>query len=533
MDGLDFVTATLPAAIHPARADVACFIGFVARRPVRPRGAGESDESLLGRLPAAMRSWFDEHDWAPARSGRTVEELVELMDVPVPVDSWEAFDALFAWNDRRIDDAPDTPGCDTALGAAVRSFFAQGGRLCYVVRLGDPWPVRAPVAVRRAQAIAYLPVFPPVSTVDRTSWRGLGHLFGLPGISYLCLPDLPDLFSVSPPLREPITPPEGPEAFIECAARLAPAEQRFLRGVPPPQCDEDGYRAWRQCVAQIGEFVAYPPHRLREIQFVATVPLPVDAAAVASEFDAADRVHRAAQAQWNEVAQIQSAFVQLVYPWLRTRDASLLPGNILAPDGWFTGLLARNALDRGAWRALIHQAAGAVTAVEPVLDRATLARPLGVGAATVREHVSIVGPTAGGMVVLSDVTTDDDPTYRAASVNRLVVAILRAARVAGDDFVFGNNGEAIWQRLRENLENLLAGLWADGALLGASAPEAFEVRCDRSTMTQADIDAGRLLARISFTASQPIVHLTVVLAMDDAGQVTLVAPIAASSPEVA
>jgi phage tail sheath protein FI len=150
-----------------------------------------------------------------------------------------------------------------------------------------------------------------------------------------------------------------------------------------------------------------------------------------------------------------------------------------------------------------------------------------------RDHVSVIGPSARGVIVLSDVTTDDDFVYRAASVNRLVVALLRAARVMGDAAVFENSGEVLWTRLREGLENLLSGLWAEGALLGGSAREAFEVRCDRSTMTQADIDAGRLIARIIFTAAQPIVRITVVLAMDDAGQVTLAPSVSTANPQAA
>jgi hypothetical protein len=364
-------------------------------------------------------------------------------------------------------------------------------------------------------------------------WRGIGHLFGLPGVSYLCVPDLPDIFCVSPRLKDPFTPPEGPEVFIECAARVGPVEQRFLRGVPPPRCDDEGFRAWSAFVARLGRFVATPSHRLREIQIVAAVPLPIDTQSVASEGDASEQIHRAARAQWEEVARIQTAFVQLTYPWLRTNESGLLPGNLLAPDGFFAGNLAENALARGAWSSLIHRRLPAVTGVEPILDRGTLEFALPLSAGTVREHVSVIGPSARGLIVLSDVTTDDDFVYRPGSVNRLVVTILRAARVLGDAAVFENNSEGLWGRLRERLENLLSALWAEGALLGRSASDAFEVRCDRSTMTQADIDAGRLIVRVIFTAAQPIVRIIVVLAMDDAGQVTLASPIAIANPQAA
>ncbi|MGH7947138.1 MAG: phage tail protein, partial [Opitutaceae bacterium] len=280
MDGLEFVTATPPVSLDPARADVACFVGFVARRPVRAREAGESAADYLRVLPEPVRDWLRHNGWEPGQHGHSVEELVQLNDVPLPIETWETFDALFAWNARPIDDTGAAPLCDTALGAAVRSYFAHGGRLCYVVRIGEPWSVRAPIAERRAHEMDLLPTFPPASPVDRQSWRGVGHLFGLPGVSYLCLPDLPDVYCVSPPVREPFTPPDGPEMFIECAARVGPLEQRLLRGVPAPRCDENGFQAWSKFIRRLGKFIEDPAHRLREIQIVAAVPLPIDTQAV-------------------------------------------------------------------------------------------------------------------------------------------------------------------------------------------------------------------------------------------------------------
>jgi phage tail sheath protein FI len=94
--------------------------------------------------------------------------------------------------------------------------------------------------------------------------------------------------------------------------------------------------------------------------------------------------------------------------------------------------------------------------------------------------------------------------------------------------VFANSGEGLWRRLRSGLEALLLGLWGAGALDGASAAEAFAVRCDRSTVTQNDLDAGRVIARIELSVAHPIERITVVLAMDEGGQVSLVSARAAA-----
>ena len=49
----------------------------------------------------------------------------------------------------------------------------------------------------------------------------------------------------------------------------------------------------------------------------------------------------------------------------------------------------------------------------------------------------------------------------------------------------------------------LTGLWRDGALEGATREEAYFVKCDRTTMTQADIDNGRLIVVVGVAPVKP------------------------------
>jgi len=53
------------------------------------------------------------------------------------------------------------------------------------------------------------------------------------------------------------------------------------------------------------------------------------------------------------------------------------------------------------------------------------------------------------------------------------------------------------------VEGFLYNEWRGGALLGASPREAYFVRCDRSTMTQNDLDNGRLICLIGVAALKP------------------------------
>lgn len=147
---------------------------------------------------------------------------------------------------------------------------------------------------------------------------------------------------------------------------------------------------------------------------------------------------------------------------------------------------------------------------------------------TLLERVSLLVPTPRGIELGSDVTTSLDESYRPASINRLVSIIVRAARNLGEDFAFESSGDQLWAKLGESLGTLLLGLWRAGALRGATPADAFYVRCDRSTMTQNDIDNGRVIALVQFDAAFPIERITVVLAMDEGGQVSLLATEAAN-----
>lgn len=488
----------------------------------------------------ALATWLNERGFLDPAAGFAADDLLELRDVPVPVESWDDFDALFAWDLRRIAVPANlaTPAnvqyADTFLGAAVRSFFRQGGRKCFVVRVGEPVPVLVPRATRVALLDRYQLQSPP-SPVERSTWRGVGHLFGLPEVSYLCLPDLPDLFGVEASSPLPPRASAGEEKFVECATPIEAPDFRRPPELSPPRCDAAGFGEWAECVVRAGNFLR---DRAREVQFLAALPLPVDAAALArtavlSDLEFAARqaesrklAQEARAAQWTSAAKIQTAFVQLVYPWLRTRDSGTLPGNLEPPDATLAGMIANLALTRGAWRSVARENVPWLQTVEPVLTRADLDRLIPATGnspvLSVRERISIFGPTSGGLRLLSDVTTNEDPHWRPASVDRLLNLIVRAARLAGEEFVFANNGEQLWRRVRSALEQLLTALWTDGAFDGASAAEAFDVRCDRTTMTQADLDAGRVIARVEFTAAVPIERIVVVLAMSDAGQVSLV-----------
>jgi phage tail sheath protein FI len=68
---------------------------------------------------------------------------------------------------------------------------------------------------------------------------------------------------------------------------------------------------------------------------------------------------------------------------------------------------------------------------------------------------------------------------------------------------FEPNGEPLWAEVTRTVTDFLYAEWRDGALQGDSAEQAFFVRCDRTTMTQNDLDNGRLICEIGVAPLRP------------------------------
>jgi hypothetical protein len=615
MFGLRFENHQPIVVGHPNRADIACFVGFVARRPHQAapdglrRWLGErgwlqppygkavtlvaaeplSDPLELDgnhneltvevngvtqqlRLPTGSQSlasllaglqqglWqgvvtlqSDNRlaftaEWATSLRIRRNPSLGfavdaradhDLLDLPIPIDTWESFDQLLAWDRRPL--GASGQWAATYLGAAVRSFFAQGGRKCYVVRVGDPWPLvstpasneerRQTLTARLQQLMPGYPNRIDASAVDQASWHGVGHLLGLPDVAFLSLPDLPEIVASAPlPPSEVVQPPDSvPEQFVECADAPPTTPVPETARLGAPRCHVEDYQSWAGALHLLADGLLR--QHARNVQLVAALPLPHPNTRP-DQHPLAFLVNQGRGPLANTLAEetqigLASAFVQLVYPWISTSGSGNLPEQLENPEGVLVGLLARNALARGAYRSAARQRLGDVYRLFPVLtqaqiEEAVLDHPVRRTAShALIQRVTLLGRTPDGLQLLSDVTTALDESYRQAAVNRLVSILVRSAASLGEQWLFEPAGERLWSAVRTAMNRLLLGLLRGGALRGATPEEAFQVRCDRSTMTQNDIDNGRLITEVNFVATSAIEQITVVLALDEGGQVTV------------
>jgi hypothetical protein len=99
--------------------------------------------------------------------------------------------------------------------------------------------------------------------------------------------------------------------------------------------------------------------------------------------------------------------------------------------------------------------------------------------------------------------TTDDVEYKYVNIRRYLAYLERSIDEGTQVFVFESNGPALWDNVRRTVDNFLRNEWQSGRLLGRTADEAYFVRCDLSTMTQNDLDNGRLICEVGVSLLRP------------------------------
>lgn len=482
MFGLSFESTRPVERPHPARADIALFVGWTTRR------AGVA-------LPRTMS------DWLNARGFKSATERETLLGMPAPIDTWEAFDNLFDWHARPVQGRSER--ADDWLGLAVRDFFANGGRKAYVLRLGEPWALGA----KPAEAL--------LTQLD----DAMQHAWTLEDVSFVLAPDLPELHadvSQAPILGDPGLPAVVSEVFVECGTpAFATPPTNGVRQLAAPRLSDAAFEAWNATVLRLRNTLA---RQRRDVMLLVAAPL-------------AARDTKAAR-QLSAAVTLQTSMVECVTPWLLPLREVRTPEGLIPPDGALAGLIAASVLANGPVRPAAGQSPMGVLAVVPQpRDEELRSPPRGQFAGylsnldsrrtgwPLAETFALFGPTASGIRLLSDPSLSAVREWRSAGVVRLLGQLLRTARMVGATLVFETSGEALWARVRSRFEDMLASYWQAGALRGGTAAEAFSVRCDRSVMTQSDLDAGRVIVMVQFAPQAAIEHIRIELALAEDGSV--------------
>ncbi len=202
--------------------------------------------------------------------------------------------------------------------------------------------------------------------------------------------------------------------------------------------------------------------------------------------------------------RFDSKYAALYHPWIEIFDPTERPAQgappkriMLPPSGFIAGIYARSDIERGVHKAPANEVIRGLTRFETNINkpRQEVLNPEGINALRFFE--------GRGFRVWGARTISSDPEWKYVNVRRLFIFIEHSIDKGTQWAVFEPNNRKLWDNIRRTVEDFLLVLWKDGALMGAKPEEAFFVRCDRTTMTQNDLDNGRLICLIGIAPVKP------------------------------
>ncbi len=436
------------------------------------------------------------------------------VDTPTLITSFPEFERLFGGLWLKSD-----------LGHSIRDFFEQGGRRAVVVRAHLPAPDHlATLNFGRGNSRLVLEATSPgtwgsklegtIAPLPRNRFdltvtdRGTGLIESFAGLSLaprsprrvdraleesaLIRARLPLPTSLPPRLPVTVTATGGRDGRFGVSAYTGPGMRESGRGI---------YALDR---SELVNLIVLCPYST-----TAGVPLGVVTAAIgyAGErramviLDPPSTWHTVTDARFGAAGFVEGKDAALYFPRVSRADP-MRGGRVreFAPSGAVAGMLARLDLNQGVWRSPAGGSAslsGAIPSIPLTKTDIDELNPLGVNCIRAL-------PGRGTMVWGARTRAGaGNAEWKYVNVRRLALFLEESIRRGLEWAVFEPNNETLWARVRGQIDNFLYGVFAQGAFPANRSQDAFFVRCGPDTMTQNDIDDGRLIVLIGIAPIRP------------------------------
>ena len=194
---------------------------------------------------------------------------------------------------------------------------------------------------------------------------------------------------------------------------------------------------------------------------------------------------------------VDSDYCAMYHPWLEVYDPLDKRNTLIPPSGSVLGIYARSDNTRGVHKAPANETVANCTGLAVTYNTAEqdMLNPNG---------VNLIRRFPGqGIRVWGARTASSKPLWKYVNVRRLFIFLEESIKANTNWVVFEPNDELLWIRVRRTIEVFLEGVWRSGALAGATTADAFFVNIGTNTMTQDDIDNGRLVCVIGVAPVKP------------------------------
>jgi phage tail sheath protein FI len=203
--------------------------------------------------------------------------------------------------------------------------------------------------------------------------------------------------------------------------------------------------------------------------------------------------------EWRlNTAGYDSKYGALYYPWIKVADPT---GNgegvLVPPSGHMAGIWARSDGERGVHKAPANEVVRGAIGLEFQISRNEQD--------TLNPHgINCIRAFPGrGIRVWGARTLASDASWRYVNVRRLFNFVEKSIENGTQWVVFEPNDMDLWERVKRDITAFLTRVWNSGALFGATANEAFYVKCDAELNTPEVRDAGQLIVEVGLSPVKP------------------------------
>ncbi len=190
-------------------------------------------------------------------------------------------------------------------------------------------------------------------------------------------------------------------------------------------------------------------------------------------------------------------YAAMYHPWLQVFDPLDKRNIYIPPSGSVAGIYARSDNTRGVHKAPANEVVRGCVGLDCQYNKGEqdILNPRGVN--LIRSF------TGQGIRVWGARTLSSNGLWKYVNVRRLFIFVEGSIKNGTNWVVFEPNDEKLWARVHRTIDAFLTRVWKDGALAGTSPGEAFYIQIGRNTMTQDDIDNGRLICVIGIAPVKP------------------------------
>lgn len=108
-----------------------------------------------------------------------------------------------------------------------------------------------------------------------------------------------------------------------------------------------------------------------------------------------------------------------------------------------------------------------------------------------------------GIVIMGGRTLDNTPNNRYINIRRSLIYIEKSMNDLTSFALFENNDSSLWSQIRTALNSFLLAYWQSGGLRGTNPTQAYYVKCDATTTSFSDMQAGKVNIEVGVALEYP------------------------------